>query len=160
MVLIKVRLLIFLVLSRCGLACKYRIISQKSIYNWIQNYIFWYFWYCIFIFKIKLQPIAYLNLLRQVRWFVTWWVESSIISSDSNLTQNIIRETIKAEKKEMDKDRILTHSRTLVLLTCTFRQLIVNKKKHLTINNTKLNFVKKTSSMLYPVKRHLKYQEI
>ena len=27
------------------------------------------------------------------------------------LTLNIIRETIKVEKKEMDKDRILTHSR-------------------------------------------------
>ena len=31
MVLIKIRLLIFLVLSRYGLACKYRIISQISI---------------------------------------------------------------------------------------------------------------------------------
>ena len=39
MVLIKMRLLIFLVLSRYRLACKYRIISQISIYNWMQNYI-------------------------------------------------------------------------------------------------------------------------
>ena len=50
MVLIKTRLLIFLVLSRHELACKYRIISQISIYNSIKNCIFWYFWYCIFIF--------------------------------------------------------------------------------------------------------------
>ena len=40
MVLIKMRLLIFLVLSRYRLACKYRIISQISIYNWMQNCIF------------------------------------------------------------------------------------------------------------------------
>ena len=40
MVLIKMRLLIFLVLSRYGLACKYKKISQISIYNWMQNYIF------------------------------------------------------------------------------------------------------------------------
>ena len=45
------RPLIFLVLSRYGLACKYRIISQISIYNWMQNCIFRYFWYCIFIFQ-------------------------------------------------------------------------------------------------------------
>ena len=94
MVLIKMRLLIFLVLSRYGLACKYRIISQISIYNWMQNCIFWYLWYCIFIFLRSNY-----NLLRQVRWFVTWWVESIIISSDSNLTQNIIRETIKVGEK-------------------------------------------------------------
>ena len=30
------RLLIFLVLSRYGLACKYRIISQIAKYNWMQ----------------------------------------------------------------------------------------------------------------------------
>ena len=94
MVLIKMRLLIFLVLSRYGLACKYRIISQISIFNWMQNCIFRYFWYCIFIFLRSNY-----NLLQQVRWFVTWWVESIIISSDSNLTQNIIRETIKVEEK-------------------------------------------------------------
>ena len=94
MVLIKMRLLIFLVLSRYGLACKYRIISQISIFNWMQNCIFRYFWYCIFIFLRSNY-----NLLRQVRWFVTWWVESIIISSDSNLTQNIIRETIKVGEK-------------------------------------------------------------
>ena len=34
------------------------------------------------------------------------------------------------------------------------------RKKHLTINTMKLNFVKKTSSMLYPNKMHLKYQEL
>ena len=94
MVLIKMRLLIFLVLSRYGLACKYRIISQISIFNWMQNCIFRYFWYCIFIFLRSNY-----NLLQQVRWFVTWWVESIIISSDSNLTQNIIREKIKVREK-------------------------------------------------------------
>ena len=35
MVLIKMRLFIFLVLSRYELACKWRIISQMSIYNWM-----------------------------------------------------------------------------------------------------------------------------
>ena len=94
MVLIKTRLLIFLVLSRYRLTCKYRIISQIPIYNWMQNRIFWYFWYCILIFlEIKLQLIVCLNLLQQVRWVVTCWAESSIISSDSNLTQNIWRIT-------------------------------------------------------------------
>ena len=90
MTLIKMKQLIFLVLSRYGLGCKYRIISQISIYDWMQNCIFQYFWYCIFIF-IR----SNYNLMRQVRRFVTWWVESIIISSDSNLTQNIISETIK-----------------------------------------------------------------
>ena len=51
MVLIKMRLLIFFVLSRYGLACKCRIISHQIwIENWVQNCIFWYFWYSIFIF--------------------------------------------------------------------------------------------------------------
>ena len=94
MVLIKMRLLIFLVLSRYELVCKYRIISQISIFNWMQNCIFRYFWYCIFIFLRSNY-----NLLQQVRWFVTWWVESIIISSDSNLTQNIIRETVEVGEK-------------------------------------------------------------
>ena len=85
LVLIKVRLLIFLVLSRDGLVSLYRIISQISIYI----YIFWYFWYRIFIFKIKLQLIGYLNSLRQVRWFFTWSVEKSIFSSDSQKCQKI-----------------------------------------------------------------------
>ena len=93
MVLIKMRLLIFLVLSRYGLACKYRIISQISIYNWMQNCIFWYLWYCIFIFLRSNY-----NLLQQVRRFVTWWVQSIIISSDSSPTQNMIRGTIKVRE--------------------------------------------------------------
>ena len=50
MVLIKMRLLRLLVLSRYGLVFIYRIISQISIYNWMQNCIFRYLWYCIFIF--------------------------------------------------------------------------------------------------------------
>ena len=37
---------------------------------------------------------------------------------------------------------------------------LINKIKLLAINKIKLDFVKKTSSMLYPVKRHLKYQEL
>ena len=94
MVLIKMRLLILLVLSRYGLLCKYRIISQISIYNWRQNWIFRYLWYSIFIFLRSNY-----NLFRQVRWFITWWVESIIISSDNNLTQSIIRETIKLGEK-------------------------------------------------------------
>ena len=81
MLLIKMRLLIFLVLIRYGLACKYRIIYQRSIYNWMQNYIFRYLWYCISIFLRSNY-----NLLQQVRWFVTWWFENIIISSDSNHT--------------------------------------------------------------------------
>ena len=93
-VLIKMGLVIFLVLSRYGLACKYGIISKILIYSWIQNCIFRYLWYCIFIFLRSNY-----NLLQQVRWFVTWWVESIIISSDSNLTQNIIRETVKVGEK-------------------------------------------------------------
>ena len=46
------------------------------------------------IYNIILQLIVCVNLLQQVRWFITGWVDSSIISADSNLTQNIIRETI------------------------------------------------------------------
>ena len=94
MVLIKMRLLILLVLSRYGLVFKYRIISQISIYNWMQNWIFRYLWCCIFLFLRSNY-----NLFRQVRWFITWWVENIIISSDSNLTQSIIRETIKVGGK-------------------------------------------------------------
>ena len=70
----------------------------------------------------------------------------------------------------MDQDRILTHSRFngtlkmwLILLgnsKSSTTKNWVNKKKRLIINNIKLNFLKKTSSMPYPVKRHLKYQEL
>ena len=70
----------------------------------------------------------------------------------------------------MGQDRILTHTRVndplrkrIVLLdnpwfSTTKKKL--GKKKHLTINTIKFNFVKNTSSMLYPVKRYLKYQEL
>ena len=34
---------------------------------------------------------------------------------------------------------------------------MTQQKKHFTMNTIKLNFMKKTSSMLCPVKRHLKY---
>ena len=99
MVLIKIRLIIFLVLSRYGLACRCRIISQILIYNWMQNCIFQSLWYCILIFLW----LNY-NFLWQIRWFVTWWVESIIISSDSKLTHNVIRETIKVGEKR-DRSR-------------------------------------------------------
>ena len=39
MVLIKIRLLIFLIFSQYGLASKFRIMFQISIYNWMQDYI-------------------------------------------------------------------------------------------------------------------------
>ena len=55
MLLIKMRLLIFFVLSRYGLACKYKIISQISLYNWMQNCIFLVLHF--HIFKIKLQLV-------------------------------------------------------------------------------------------------------
>ena len=42
MVLIKMRLLMFLVLSQYGLACKYGIIFQTAIHKWMQNWIFRY----------------------------------------------------------------------------------------------------------------------
>ena len=93
MVLTKMKLLIFLVLIQYGLACEYWIIFQISIYNWMQICIFRYLWYCIFILRSNY------NFLRQFIWFVTWWVEIIVISSDSNLTQNIIREKIKVEEK-------------------------------------------------------------
>ena len=49
--------------------------------------------------------------ISDVICFVTLGVERSIISSDSNLTQNIIRNTIEVKKKEIDQDRILAYSR-------------------------------------------------
>ena len=68
-------------------------------------------------FKIKIQLI-----------FSTCCEKSDGLSHDElraqNLTQNIIRETIKVAENEMDQDRIPTHSRvngTLrIYMTCTF----------------------------------------
>ena len=94
MVLIEIRLLLFSVLSRYGLAHKYRVISQISIYNCLHNCNLRYRWYYIFIFSTSNY-----NLLRKVRWFVTWWFESIIINSDNCLTQNIIWEQIKVGEK-------------------------------------------------------------
>ena len=62
-----------------------------------------------------------------------------------------------SRKKEMDRSRILTYSRVnSTFSSWTFRQLILftikkrlHKKKHLTINSTQPNFVKKTSNMHY-----------
>ena len=133
-------------------ACfKYQILKVQNKKELIKN----------LIFKIKLQFIVYLNLLLQVRWFVKWWVENSTISSDSNLRQKTIE-----VKKEMDQDRILMYSRangtlrrSFVLLDNSYSSFTtrwLNKKKHLTINTVKLNFVKKTIIMLSPVERHLK----
>ena len=70
----------------------------------------------------------------------------------------------------MDQDGVLAHSRfndtlriCLVPLgnpcSSTTKKWI-KKKISLTINNIKHNFLKKASSMFYPVKRILKYQEL
>ena len=100
MVLIKIRLLLFSVLSRYGLAHKYRVISQILIYNCLHNCNLRYRWYYIFIFSRSNY-----NLLGKVRWFVTWRVGSIIISSDNCLTQNIIWEQIKVgERKRWIKE--------------------------------------------------------
>ena len=155
------KLLIFLVLTPYRLACKYRIISQISIYDWKQNGIFRYLWYCIFIFLR-----SKCNFLRQVRWFVTWWFESIIISWDSNLTQNIRETIIKVGEKRDERDLVIVQLAVRIWLkilgnsySSTTKKWI-NKKKHLTINNIKLNFLKKPSSTLHPFKRHLKCQEL
>ena len=61
-------LLIFLVLSQYGLACKYGIILQTSIYNWIQN---WNFWYLVHNYKSgKAMTEAWFNLLFKWRMFL------------------------------------------------------------------------------------------
>ena len=63
----KMTLLLFLVLSRYGLACKYGVISKyQYIVGWRTT-----FSLKLLIFKIKLQFISYLNLLQQIGWFVT-----------------------------------------------------------------------------------------
>ena len=77
---------------------------------------------------------------------------------------------LKQKKKEIDQDIILKYFRVnstlrrwLVLLNNTKSSTTkkwFNKKKHLTINTVKLNFVEKASSLVYDVKRHLKYQSI
>ena len=78
--------------------------NQKEAYEkiWFSNKFDFYD-------KITTQRLS--HLLRQVRCFVTCWVESSIISSDSNLAQNIIRESIDVEKKRDGWNRILMYSR-------------------------------------------------
>ena len=63
--LIKIRLLIFLALSQHGLACKYGIIFQISIYSWMQNCIS-DTWYNLYVTnqarpKQKLDSIYFLN---------------------------------------------------------------------------------------------------
>ena len=100
-VLKEMRLLILLVLNRYGLAFKYRIISQISIYNWMQNCIFWYFWYCVFIFLRSNLSLSRLVATAQMVCHMT--SREQYHSSDSNVRQNIIRETIKVEKKRWIK---------------------------------------------------------
>ena len=100
------RVLIFLVLSGYGLACKYRIISQISIYNWMQNCIFWYFWYCIFIF-LRWNYNSYIS---------TYCDKSDGLSHDElravSLAQTAILHRalsgrqIKWEKREIDQGRM------------------------------------------------------
>ena len=119
------RLSIFLVWSRYGLACKYRIISKKSPYSariqetwirnnsvfghfsrsdWMQNCIIRHFWYCIFLFlRSNYNSWAYLATSQVVVMSQMVNHVMIIISSDSNLTQNIIRETIKVGKKRWIK---------------------------------------------------------
>ena len=46
------------------------------------------------ICNIKLKLQGYLNLLQQVRCFITWWVEISIMISDNNFLQSNITEKI------------------------------------------------------------------
>ena len=67
------------------------------------------------------------------------------------------RRQLKQKKKEMDQDRILTYSRVNDLyFQKTYSLLLLRndstRKKHFTIHTIKLNFVKKTISMLYPVR--------
>ena len=71
LVLIKMKLLVFLVLSRYELACKYRIISQIPNIIWSRTEFCDISGVDFQIFKIKLQHIAYLNLFQKVRLFVT-----------------------------------------------------------------------------------------
>ena len=92
--------LIFLVLSRYRLAFKYRIDSRISIYNWMQNCIFSYVWYCIFIFiKSYYKSQAISNCCDKSDGLSHDELRAVSFSSDSNLTQNIIRETIKLEER-------------------------------------------------------------
>ena len=130
------RLLIFLVLSRYGLACKYGIISQLWLYHWMENYIFWYFWHYIFIFEDQIQLKSYLNLLQQVRWFVTWCVESSIII----LNRTSPGRQLQQKKKKIDQDRIWTHSTIMFIIFRDFRmvdQILFSPqvKENVIINN-------------------------
>ena len=84
------------------LACKYRIISQMSIYNWMQNCIFRYFWHCFFyIFKIKLQLIGRSDY--QLKALSP--AQIAILHRTSSGRQ------LKQEKKEMVQERILKNFR-------------------------------------------------
>ena len=112
------------------------------------------------IFKIKSQHFATTQMVCHMMSWEQYHQLRHI--AHSSLTHNIIRETIEVEKKRWIK--ILAHSRVngalrrwIVLLgnswsSCTKKWLI--KRKHLTINTIKLNFVQKTSSMLYHIKSY------
>ena len=100
------------------------------------------------IYKIKLQFKGYLNLLWQVRCFVTCLVGSSIISSDSNLTQNTIRENIPPVK--------LWKCKLLKFFTCwTFKLHVIKKLWELL--KTKLQHSSTTSSNEF-LTNYMKYK--
>ena len=75
----------------------------------------WKYFLTILIFKIKLKFIAYFNLFYKVTSLVTLWVGSSIISSDSHLTQKIIKETIEVENKKWIEIELISHISELMV---------------------------------------------
>ena len=96
------KLLIFLVLSRYGLACKYRVISQISIFNSMQNCIFRYFWFCILIFlRLKYNFCIKSDGLSHDELRALSSAQMAILHRASS------RRQLKPEKKDMDQDRIL-----------------------------------------------------
>ena len=145
MLLIKLRSLIFLIFC-CwyGLACKFRIISQTSIYIRMLNCMFWYFWYCIFI------------LLRSG---YSSQAMSTCCDKWDGLSHGELRAVLSAQIAILNRasSKIEFWLRIwLVFISNSYSYTTkkrINNKKHLTINKIKLNFVKKTSSMLYLVKR-------
>ena len=80
------RLLILSVLSQYGLACKYRIISQRSMY-WMQNCIFRYFWYCIFIF-LRSNYNSYAISTCYNKSDALWYDELRVVSLEHHLGDN------------------------------------------------------------------------
>ena len=83
----------------------------------------------------------------QIRCLITLWVESSIISIDSSITDNIIRKVINVCKKIVGPRMgpWLTPAFTEPLSALYYWEKKRNKAKYLTQNTIRLNFVKKTS---------------